>query len=389
MADRPRSFGTRLTHSGRDEGTQGRAVNPPVQRASTILVPQADDLYRPGLNTYGRHGTATHAALKDALCAVEGASHCELAPSGLAACALPLLALGDAGGHVLVSDNAYGPTRRFCERSLKRWGCVTEYFDPAIGAGIDALIRPETRLIFLESPGSLTFEICDAPAIADTARRRGVPTAMDNTWSAGVLHRPLDLGVDIAIQAATKYQSGAADVLLGAALTNDARLFARIADASTDLGLNVSADDAYLVLRGLRTLEVRLQRHEASGLALAEWLAARPEVAAVLHPALADHPDHALWRRDFSGASGLFGVELKPAPERAVNAFLDALKLFGLGFSWGGFESLAVSCNRQLGPRRFGHMPKGPLLRLSIGLEDPDDLRADLEAGFAALAAAG
>jgi cystathionine beta-lyase len=295
------------------------------------------------------------------------------------ACAVPFLAFGEAGSHVLVGDNVYGPTRRFGDRTLKRWNCEVEYFDPTIGAGIAGLIRPQTRLIFLESPGSMTFEICNAPAIAAAAKAANVVTVMDNTWSGGVFHKPLTLGIDISIQANTKYVSGGADVINGSLFTNREDLIARIKETITDLGVNVAPDDAYLVLRGLRSLGARMERHQASGLEVACWLKSRPEVQQVLHPALEDDPGHALWRRDFSGSSGLFGLVLKPASTKQVHAFLDALELFGLGFSYGGFESLAIHCDPQL--KRTATKPSfgGPLIRLSIGLESPSDLIADLE----------
>jgi cystathionine beta-lyase len=373
-------------HAGRDRRLTAGGVNPVVQRASTLLVEHADQLYAGG-KTYGIHGTATHAALIDALSQIEDAAHCALVPSGLLACTVPLFALAGSGDHILMTDNAYGPTRRFCERSLKRWGADVEYFDPTVGAGIAALMRPNTRIVFMESPGSLTFELGDTRAIVAAAKAAGATTVMDNTWSAGVFHKPLDLGVDISVQAATKYVSGGADVLNGAILTRDATIAARIGQTVADLGLNVSPDDAYLVLRGLRTLSARLDRHQASALDVARWLKARPEVQQVLHPALPDDPGHALWKRDFTGSTGLFGVVLQPASRRSVHAFLDALKLFGLGFSWGGFESLAIHADPDV--RRAVRKPAfaGPLIRLSIGLEDVADLKADLENGFAALRA--
>jgi cysteine-S-conjugate beta-lyase len=383
LAGPAHGLSTQLAHTARsDDLTQG-GVNPVVQRASTVLMGSARDLYAPGAWTYGIHGTATHEALAQALCTLEGAGYAMVVSSGLIASTLPLLTLCSAGGHVLVSDNVYGPTRRFCDRMLARLGVETEYVDPQIGAGISARIRPNTHAIFLESPGSLTFEISDIPAIACAARAAGVTTVMDNTWSAGVRCRPLALGVDISIQATSKYVSGGADLLGGAIMVNDDALAARLSDAIAELGLSVSPDDAFLVLRGLRTLPVRLDRHEASGLQVARWLSQRPEVARVLHPALPDDPGHALWKRDFTGATGLFGVVLRPARPDFDTDLLDALELFGLGFSWGGFESLAIPCDPQLkrtaAPPRF----EGPLLRLSIGLEDPDDLIADLDQAFA------
>lgn len=380
-----RKLDTRIAHAGRDRKLTQGGVNPVVQRASTVIVESADKLFAPGGWTYGRHGTATHEALKQALAEVEDAQYCALAPSGLMACAVPFLAFGEADSHVLVSDNVYGPTRRLGDRTLKRWNCEIEYFDPTIGAGIAKLIRPNTKLIFLESPGSMTFEICDAPAIASVAKAANVVTVLDNTWSGGVFHKPLALGVDVSISANTKYASGGADVINGSLLTNREDLIARMKETITDLGVNVAPDDAYLVLRGLRSLGTRMERHQASALEVARWLKSRPEVLQVLHPALEDDAHHALWKRDFSGSSGLFGVVLRPSTTKQAHAFLDALDLFGLGFSYGGFESLAIHCDPQL--KRTATKPNygGPLIRLSIGLESPGDLIADLEQALAAL----
>jgi cystathionine beta-lyase len=380
-----RKLGTRLAHSGRDRKHTGGVVNPQVQRASTVLVEKAEDLYRPGVWTYGRHGTATHEALRAALSELEQARHCLLVPSGLLACTLPMLALATGGDHVLMTDNCYGPTRRFCERLFKRLGVETEFFDPTIGAAIAGKFRPNTKLIFIESPGSLTFEISDTPAICAGAKKAGVLTVFDNSWCAGVCHKPLELGADVSVQSTSKYVSGGADVLGGAIFTNDDKLNERIKEAGTDLGLAVSPDDAYMLLRGLRTLETRMSQCAATALDIAKWLEAQPQVDHVIHPALPGHAQHAIWKRDFSGASGLFGVVLKPAQPKQVHAFLDALELFGLGFSYGGFESLAINCDPQL--KRTEAKPRfaGPLIRISIGLEDAADLKADLERGLAAL----
>lgn len=384
----PRKTDTRIVHAGRDPSVDAGGVNPPVQRASTVLIEKAEDLYRPGVWTYGLHGTATHRALKAALCELEEAEHCHVVASGLLACTIPIMALASPGSHILVSDNCYGPTRRFCDQTMSEWGCTTEYFSPDIGADIANLIRPETCVIFLESPGSLTFEISDTPAITAVARKAGIPTVMDNTWGAGHFHKPLDLGVDVSVQATSKYPGGSADLLGGSIVTRDEELSEKIRKLVINLGLAVSPDDAYLVLRGLRTMTTRMDRHQASGIAVAEWIARRPEVAQVLHPALPGDKYHDLWKRDFTGAAGLFAFALQaPANTTDVHAFLNALELFGLGFSWGGYESLAIPCDPQM--RRTAGKPDfgGKLIRLSIGLESPEDLIADLEAGFAALAA--
>lgn len=374
-----RALGTRLSHAARDRKLTLGSVNPVVQRASTVIVESASKLFEPGGWTYGRHGTATHQALKQALLEIEDATHCALVPSGLLACTVPFIAFAEAGAHVLVGDNVYGPTRRWCDRTMSRWGCETEYFDPTIGGGIAKLIRPTTKMIFMESPGSMTFEIADAPAIAAAAKPHNVVTVMDNTWSGGVFYRPLDLGFDISVQANTKYVSGGADALNGSIFANSEAMIARINETIADLGLNVGADDAYAVLRGARSLAMRMERHQASALEVARWLTTHPAVQRVIHPALETDPGHSLWKRDFTGSSGLFGIVLKPSPTKQVHAFLDALDLFGLGFSYGGFESLAIHCDPQL--KRTVTKPAygGPLIRLSVGLEDPQDLIADLD----------
>ncbi len=373
---------TRLAHAGRDRKLTQGGVNPVVQRASTVIVESAAKLFEPGGWTYGRHGTATHEALRQALCEIEGAADCLLTPSGLMACTIPFLAFAEARAHVLITDTVYGPTRRFADRMLSRWGCETTYFDPTIGAGIADLIRPSTKLIFAESPGSMTFEVSDAHALAAAARAAGAISVMDNTWSAGVFHKPLDLGFDVSVQANTKYVSGGADALNGAIHVNDDKLSTRMKDTIADLGVNVAPDDAYAVLRGARSLALRMAQHEASALELARWLDQHPKVARVLHPALESDPGHTLWKRDFTGSSGLFGIELLVMPTAKVHTFLDALTLFGLGFSYGGFESLIIHCNPQLKRTASTSDSTAPLIRISVGLEDPTDLIADLAQAF-------
>lgn len=378
---------TRVVRAGRATKHPRGPVNPPIQRGSTILLPDSAALYGDG-RTYGLEGFEVHDALSEAIAGLVGASGAVLAPSGLAACTLALLATTRAGDEVLVADSVYAPTRRFCDGTLARYGVSTRYYDPRAGAGIKRTFSPQTRVLFLESPGSVTMEVQDVPALAATARARGVTTIIDDTWSAGLLFNPFDHGVDISVQALTKYQAGHADVLLGAVLTRDNTRLATVKAVAKELGLGCGApEDAYLALRGLRTMPLRLERQSASALETARWLSGRAEVARVLHPALPSHPDHALFARDFSGASGVFSIILHPYADRAVAAMLDGLRLFGLGFSWGGYESLIINADPKMKRTACPSVADdGPLLRLSIGLEDPADLIADLEAGFARLA---
>lgn len=376
---------TRMVRAGRGGPGERGPVNPPIQRGSTLLMGTTQALHGPG-RSYGLEGFGVHDTLAAALADIVGARGVVLTPSGLAACTLPLLTFARAGGDVLVTDAVYAPTRRICNGMLQRLGVTTRYYDPRIGAGIADLITDTTQVVFMESPGSLTMDIQDVPAIAAAAKARGVTTVIDDTWSAGLLFNPFEHGVDVSVQALTKYQAGHADVLLGAVLTRDPLKLAQLHAAAKELGQGCgSAEDAYLTLRGLRTMTVRLERQAASGLQVAQWLDARPEVARVLHPALPSHPDHALFMRDFSGAAGLFSIVLKPVGETQVAAMLDGLRLFGLGFSWGGYESLIITATEQR-KRTTAWDSSGPLLRLSIGLEHPDDLIADLEAGFGRLA---
>lgn len=377
---------TRMIRAGKPPAHQARTVGPPVQRGSTVLLPRAATLYddQPG---YGRAGLATHETLKDALRELEGAAGVELYPSGLAAMTGAMLAVLKAGDEVLVADTVYKPTRRFCDRVLTRFGVTVRYYPATLSAaGLLDLATGATRLIVLESPGSLTFEVQDVAGIAARAGERDILTLLDNTWAAGVFLKPLALGVDISVQALTKYVGGHSDVFMGSAAAGP-KLARVLAESVHDLGWSVAADDAYQMLRGLRTLPTRLQRHQESGLAIARWLQDQPEVLRLLHPGVPGSPGHEIWARDYRGASGLFAFVLNPVPEAAVHAFLDALSLFGLGFSWGGFESLAINCDPQFGKRSFHTGYGGPVIRLSIGLESPDDLTADLRRGLDALAA--
>ncbi len=386
---------TLLTHLGRRPQAQMGAVNPPVYHASTILSAnmaeweeKRDPKKRFDIVRYGLLGTPTTFALEEALAGLEGGYRAMLLPSGLAAITAPLQALLAAGDHLLMVDSCYGPTRTFCDHVLRRCGVETTYYDPLLGEGIARLIRPNTRVVFVESPGSLTFEVQDVPAIAREAHKLGARVLMDNTWGTPLFFPSFARGVDVSIHAGTKYIAGHSDLLLGAVITNE-ETFLPVRSMAADLGHCAGPDDAYMALRGLRTLSVRLERHQRNGLKVALWLQGRPEVQRVLYPALPEDPGHALWQRDFLGATSLFGMVLKPAAKRAVFAMIDALDLFGIGASWGGFESLIqfVRPERLRSATRWSE--EGPTLRLHIGLEDPEDLIADLERGFAALRQAG
>ena len=377
---------TLIAHLGRNPRAQHGAVNPPVYHASTIIYEDLETFEarraEKGQVSYGRSGTPTTFALEDAIAALQGGSGSVAVPSGLAAVSCSLLALLEAGDHILVTDSAYHPTRRFCDEILRRFGVETSYYDPTIGDGIDALMRPNTRVVFTESPGSLTFEIQDVPAIAAVAHARDAVVVMDTTWATPLHFRPFEKGVDVAVDAGTKYVVGHSDAMLGL-ITANQRCEDRIRKTVQRLGICPGPDDVYLALRGLRTLAVRLARHQANALRLADWLATRPEVARVLHPARSDHPGHDIWRRDFSGASGLFSVILKPAYSKAaVAAMIEGLELFGIGASWGGYESLAITAYPERMRTAVPWEETGRLIRLHAGLEDPDDLIADLAAGF-------
>jgi cystathionine beta-lyase len=378
---------TTAAHAGRMSEAHFGAVSTPVYRASTILFPsfealEADD----APYTYGRRATPTSRSFELAMTELEGGAATFVCPSGGNAVVLAFLAVLNAGDHVLVVDTCYGPTRLFCDKFLKRMGVETTYYDPKIGVGIEALFRGNTRAVFCESPGSLTFEVQDVPAIADIAHRHGASVLLDNTWATPLLFAPFAHGVDLSIQAATKYVGGHSDILLGYVCANETHA-ARLASAHECLCLYASGDDCYLALRGLRTMPLRLRRHGETALALTSWLSGRSEVESVLYPALPSSPDNALWKRDFTGASGLFGFQLKPVLRSALAAFLDGLTLFGIGYSWGGFESLIVTSHPRRAARELPR-PAGPLLRIHAGLEDAGDLIADLERGFDRLNAA-
>lgn len=378
---------TLLAHAGNDPADYHGFVNPPVVHASTVLFPNAATMEKRAQKyTYGTRGTPTTDALCAAIDELEGSAGTILVPSGLAAVTVPFLAFLSAGDHALIVDSVYHPTRHFCDTMLKRLGVSVDYYDPMIGAGIETLIKPNTKLVHTEAPGSNTFEMQDIPAIAAVARKHGAVVTMDNTWATPLYFRPLDFGVDVSIHAATKYPAGHSDVLFGTVSANAAH-WEQLHDTQIALGTCASPDDAYQVLRGLRTMGVRLERHQESALELARWLEGVDDVSRVLHPALPSFPGHDLWKRDFKGASGIFSIVLDGgAPERhkaKAHAFLDALGIFGLGYSWGGFECLAVHVT--LADRRVAKGPQeGPVLRLQIGLEDVKDIKADIERGLVA-----
>ena len=381
---------TRVVNAGRDPFSYYGFVNPPVYHASTVLYPSAEDFVAHRARyQYGRRGTPTTEALETALQELEGPSCAgvSLLPSGLAAISAALLSVVKAGDHILVSDSVYGPTRMFCDRTLSRFNVAVTYYDPLVGASIAGLMRENTTAVFVEAPGSLSFEMQDIPAIAAAAHAKSAAVLMDNTWATPLYLRALDAGVDLVIHAGTKYFGGHADVSIGSVAANKDTVAGLKKFVGTN-GLCVGPDDVFLALRGVRTLAVRLDRHYRSGLTVARWLEQRPEILRLLHPALPSHPGHSIWKRDFTGACGLFSIVFKPVPQRAVYAFLDALKLFGIGASWGGFESLAIpfDCANMRTATRWE--PGGPTVRLHIGLEAVEDLIADLEGGFAALAEA-
>jgi cystathionine beta-lyase len=370
---------------GRDKHLTGQFINPPVVHASTVLFDSVEDMtHNRQPYTYGRRGTPTIEALETAMSALEGATGTVLCPSGLSAVATSLLSVLQSGDHLLMGDSVYQPTRHFVVTVLKRLGVETTFYDPTIGAGIEALFTERTRALYIETPGSLTFEVTDVPAMVAVAKARGVTTILDNTWATPLFFKPLAVGVDVTLLAATKYIGGHSDLMLGTASASGPA-WVRLKQTHGAMGLCAGPDDIYLALRGLRTLAVRLERHWQSALAVASWLKRRPEVARVLYPPLEGDPGHAIWQRDMSGGSGLLGFVLKDWSNDDASRFIDGLNLFGIGASWGGFESLAILSDTR-NARSAVPWEGGPLVRLHIGLEDPGDLIADLETSFAAMA---
>lgn len=373
---------TTLVHAGRDPSSHAGMVNTPVFRGSTILSCDLDEWEsrktpENPMASYGRFGTPTTKALETAIAQLEGGYRSIVFPSGLSACTHSLMAMVCSGDHVLLSDSVYGPTRNFATQVLTRFGVAVEFFDPLAGASIRQQLRPNTRVVFVESPGSATFEVQDIPAIAAEAHRVDAIVMMDNTWASPLYFKPFEHGVDVSIQAATKYIVGHSDALLGAATANE-RAWPLLQRAAHDFGQTAGPDDIYLALRGLRSLSVRLRQHWSSGVMLAQLLQRHPLVSQVLHPALPTDPGHTLWRRDFSGASGLFAMVLQPVGRPALRAFFQHLELFGIGLSWGGYESLALPMDRPVRTvRPWAH--EGPLIRIHVGLESCDDLTRDMQ----------
>ncbi len=374
---------TILAHAGLHPHDNEGIVNPPVYHASTVLFPTLET-YRNASTArvrYGRRGTPTTFALEEAVTALEDGAGAVLAPSGLAAISMALSACVEAGDHVLVTDSTYAPTRRFCDGVLRRFGVETDYYDPLIGGDIKKLFKPNTKVVWVESPGTQTFEVQDIPAIAKAAHAHGARVLMDNTWATGYFFKALKHGVDISVHAGTKYIVGHSDAMFGIAVCNK-ETYETVRESAQLFGNCAGPDDVYLALRGFRTMGVRLRRHHDSGLKLANWLQKRPEVLRVMHPGLPDDPGHALWKRDFTGASGLFGFVLDISDEKPLAAFVDDLRYFGMGASWGGFESLILPNQPENFRTATEWNPGGQTMRLHVGLEDPDDLIADLEAGF-------
>lgn len=384
---------TVLAHAGRDPMANHGMVNPPVYHTSTILWPTlaakeaAEAGFERGQYSYGRIGTPTSEAFEDLVTALEGGHGSVAMSSGMAAINVALTAFLKAGDHALIVDTAYGPARRYCDAVLSRFGVEIEYYDPLIGAGIEARFRDNTRVVYLESPGSLTFEIQDVPAITAAAKAHGIVSVMDNTWATPLYFDAFAHGVDVTLHAATKYMVGHSDAMMGVVGAREKSVWQEVKAYAVQAGHCAGPDDLYLAQRGMRTMAVRLRQHQQSALEIARWLQARPEVSRVLYPALPQDPGHALWRRDFTGASGLFSIVLKPASHTQVAAMLDGMDLFKMGASWGGYESLILPATPDKSRTATRWDGEGPGIRLHVGLEDPADLIEDLEAGFERLRA--
>ncbi len=373
---------TKLTHLGRNAAKQGGFVNPPAYRGSTMLFPTLEELYAPPEGYgYGRGGSPAQTALGELMCELEGGSYCKLTSCGLLAITGTLLSLVKAGDHILVPDSVFYPARHFCDLTLKAFGIETTYYNPLIGSGIKELIRPQTSVIYTESPGSDTFDIQDIPAIVKAANGHDLFILMDNTWASPLFYQPLKHGVDVSIHAATKYITGHSDALLGIVVANE-RAGDKLKAAQSAMGLCPGSEEVFSALKGLRTLDIRMKKHQESTLELTSWLENRDEIEKVLYPALQSFAGHEVWKRDFSGASGLFSIILKPCSQKALGAMVNGLKLFGIGWSWGGYESLIALLHTK-GSRTVTHwQPKGPVLRIHVGLEDVEDLKEDLRDGF-------
>jgi cystathionine beta-lyase len=387
MSDEKVKLDTLLAHAGSHPEDNLGAVNPPVYRVSTVVFPTIEALqsgsHRPfDTMRYGRHGTPTSFAFEEAVHALEGGYRSIATCSGQAAIASTLAALLQSGDHALIADSVYHPTRAYCSDHLARYGIEITFYDPLIGAGIAKLIRPNTKLVYCESPGSLTFEVQDVPAIAEAAHAGGAIVVIDNTWGTPIFFNALDKGADISLQSATKFLVGHSDAMLGVITCKSEEHWRRIKSAIAVSGVSPGSEEVYLGLRGIRTLNVRLRRHQESGLKVARWLHGQKQVAKVIHPALPQDPGHRLWQRDFTGACGLFGIELVPGPPAKVASMLDHLTLFGIGFSWGGYESLILPTTGAIHRSATAWHADGPTIRLHIGLEDPDDLIADLARGL-------
>jgi len=381
---------TKIITAGRKKAWVNGVVNPVVTRASTVVFNDVAQMKEALANkhnnamVYGRRGTTTSFAFSDAMTALEGGAGCALYPSGTAAITNAIISFVKAGDHILVVDNVYEPTRDYCDKILSKLGVETTYYDPLIGAGIEKLIQANTQLIFLESPGSITMEVQDVPAISEIAKRHNCIVMLDNTWGAGVNFKPFEHGVDISIQAATKYIVGHSDVMLGTAIATN-KYWPQLRDNSYLMGQCTSPDDLYLALRGMRTINVRLKQHQESALKIAKWLEQRPEVEKILHPAFTSCPGHEFFKRDFSGSNGLFSFVLNCGNDAALTALLDGMKYFKMGYSWGGFESLILGFNnKNINDIRSASpwMSPYPLIRLHIGLENIEDLIEDLDKGF-------